>query len=68
MAIFCAAAPTSPSPNWPDVASQSAQYGNGTAKLMSELLYSITVVLKDNSDIQTLERYAEAGVSSRDTG
>jgi len=36
-----------------------------TAKLKSEFLYGITV-LKENSDIQTLERNAEAGASSRD--
>ena len=33
---------------------------------MSELRCGITVVLKDNSDTQTLKRAAEAGESSRD--
>jgi hypothetical protein len=36
MAIFCAAGWTSGSPNWPDVASQSAQHGNGAGKRVSQ--------------------------------
>jgi hypothetical protein len=40
--------------------------GLANAKLMSELRCGITVVIKDNPNIQTLERTAEAGASSRD--
>ena len=65
-ATFCAASWVPQSPNWLEVVSQSAQSGNGAAKQMSELLYSISSI-KDNSGI-TLGMAAEAGVSSRATG
>ena len=45
-ATFCAASWISQSPNWLEVVSQSAQYGNGTAKPMPRFLHSITVVLR----------------------
>ena len=66
MIRFCVTSYIPQSPKWPKMASLSAQYGNGAAKQMSELLYSINSI-KDNSDI-TLEGYVEAGVSSRGTG
>ena len=66
MTRFCVTSYIPQSPKWPKMASLSAQYGNGAAKQMSELLYSINCT-KDNSDI-TLEGTAEAGVQSRDTG
>ena len=40
MAIFCAPSWTSPSPNWSDVASQSAQHGDGAGECLSNNHFS----------------------------